>query len=87
MLPVKVAQKEDPMAEPPPGRPGQRVEYMGLQNPLCDRVQRKRPLESTWTYIKALNALTTVSESSHYREAYVIVEEKLNTPEVKHGRQ
>lgn len=69
MLPVKVAQKEDPTAEPPPGCPGQRVEYMGLQNPLCDWVQRKRPLESTWTYIKALNALTVVSETSHYREA------------------
>lgn len=69
MFPVKVAQKEDPMAEPPPGCPGQCVEYMGLQKLLCDGVQRKRPLESTWTHTKALNALTVVSENLHHREA------------------
>ena len=69
MLPVKAAQKEDPTAEPLLGCPGQHVEYTGLQKPLCGGVQRKRPLESTWTHIKALNALTVVSESSHYREA------------------
>lgn len=69
MLPMKVAPKEDPTAEPLPGCPAQCVECTGLQMPLCDGVQGKRPLESTWTYIKALNALTAVSESSHYRKA------------------